>query len=74
VKVTIVLSELLKEELDAYAVEHGRLNEQPVETTELIPHILQTFLRSDRVWCRLQKEREQGQTGQRRDLSPEAAI
>ena len=65
VKVTIVLSEPLKEELDAYAAEHSRLHEQPIETAELIPHMLQTFLRADRVWCRLRKQREQGQTDQR---------
>jgi len=64
VKVPIVLSEPLKEELDAYAAEHSRLYE-PVETAELIPHMLETFLRADRAWCRLRKQRRQGQSGQR---------
>jgi len=67
VKVTIVLSEPLKEELDAYAAEHGKLHGEPVETAELIPHMLETFLRADRVWCRLRKQKGQGQTGQPRD-------
>ena len=45
VRVTIVLLEPLKEELDAYAVEHSRLYE-PVETAALIPHMLQASLRT----------------------------
>jgi hypothetical protein len=63
VKVTIVLPELLKEELDAYAAEHSKLYE-PVETTALIPHMLQAFLRTDRAWCNRRKQRGQEQTGQ----------
>jgi hypothetical protein len=62
VKVTIVLPELLKEELDAYAAEHSKLYE-PVETAALIPHMLEAFLRADRAWCKHQKKRGQGQTG-----------
>lgn len=49
VRLTITLSEPLKEELDQYASEHGRLYE-PVETAALIPHMLQAFIRSDRGW------------------------
>jgi hypothetical protein len=64
-KVTVVLSELLKEELDAYAAEHSKLYE-PVETAALIPHMLEAFLRADRGWCSRRKQRGQGQTGQRR--------
>jgi hypothetical protein len=67
VKVTIVLAELLKEELDAYAAEHGKLHGKPVETAELIPHMLEAFLRADRAWCRLRKQRGRGQNDQRRD-------
>jgi hypothetical protein len=68
VKVTIVLPELLKEELDAYAAEHSRLYE-PVETAALIPHMLEAFLRADRAWCSRRKQREQEQNGQRRPSS-----
>jgi hypothetical protein len=68
VKVTIVLPELLKEELDAYAAEHSRLYE-PVETAALIPHMLEAFLRADRGWRTGRKQRGQGQTGQRRAKS-----
>jgi hypothetical protein len=46
-RVTVMLPEPLKEELDAYALEHSRLYE-PVETAALIPHMLQAFLRTDR--------------------------
>ena len=62
VRLTIVLLEPLKEELDAYAVEHSRLY-GPVETAALIPHMLEAFLRADRAWCKHHKRRGQGQTG-----------
>jgi hypothetical protein len=65
VKVTVVLSELLKEELDAYAAEHSRLYE-PVETAALIPHMLEAFLRADRAWCSRRKQTGQAQAGRRR--------
>jgi hypothetical protein len=72
VRLTIVLLEPLKEELDAYAAEHSRLYE-PVETAALIPHMLQAFLRTDRAWCSRRKQRGQAQTGQRRVSSASAA-
>jgi hypothetical protein len=65
VKVTIVLPELLKAELDAYAAEHSKLYE-PVETAALIPHMLEAFLRADRAWCKHRKQRTQEQNGRRR--------
>lgn len=49
VRMSIPMPEPLKEELDLYAAEYGRLYE-PVETTALIPHMLEVFLRSDRGW------------------------
>ncbi|MBX5141263.1 DUF2274 domain-containing protein [Rhizobium lentis] len=48
-RLTITLPERLRQELDQYAAEHSRLYE-PVETTALIPHMLEAFLRSDRGW------------------------
>jgi hypothetical protein len=65
VSIRVVLNEPFKEELDAYAVEFSK-NNGPVKTAELIPHILQTYLRSDRAWCSLRKQRGQAQTRQRR--------
>ena len=59
VRLTIVLLEPLKEELDAYAVEHSKLY-GPVETAALIPHMLEAFLRTDRVWCNRRKQRGKG--------------
>jgi hypothetical protein len=56
VRVTTMLAEPLKEELDAYAAEHSRLYE-PVETAALIPRMLQAFLRTDRAWCSRRKQR-----------------
>jgi hypothetical protein len=52
-EVTIEMPEPLKEELDPYAAEHGRLYE-PVETVALIPHMLQAFLGTDRAWRTLE--------------------
>jgi hypothetical protein len=49
VRMTIILPELLKEELDQYAAEHSRLY-APVDTAALIPHMLEAFVRSDRGW------------------------
>lgn len=65
VRITIVLSEPLKEELDRYAAEHSRLYE-PVETATLIPHMLEAFIRTDRGWRGRRKRTERVQTGQRR--------
>ena len=49
VRVTITVPEPLKEELDLYAAEYGRLHGE-VDTAMLIPHMLEAFLRSDRGW------------------------
>lgn len=49
VRVTITVPEPLKEELDLYAAEHGRLHGE-VDAATLIPHMLEAFLRSDRGW------------------------
>jgi hypothetical protein len=49
VRVTIVLSDALNEELDAYAAEHRGLY-QPIETTASIPRTLLAFIRSNRAW------------------------
>ncbi len=65
VRLSIVLSEPLKEELDAYAFEHSRLYE-PVKTAALIPQMLDAFIRTDRGWRSHRKRTEQMQTGQRR--------
>lgn len=65
-RLTITLPEPLKEELDLYAAEHGRLYE-PVETAALIPHMLEAFLRSDRGW-RGRKAKADG--GRQRGVSP----
>jgi hypothetical protein len=68
VRVTMMLPEPLKEELDAYAAEHSRLY-GPVETAALIPHMLEAFLRTDRAWCSRRK-----QTGESKPVNGEAPI
>jgi hypothetical protein len=73
VKATVVLSEFLKAELDAYAAEHSRLYE-PVETAALIPHTLEAFLRADRGGSSREKQSRQKQNGQRRTNSTSATI
>lgn len=47
VRVTVTLPKPLKDALDLYADEHGRLYE-PVDAAALIPHMLEAFIRSDR--------------------------
>ncbi|MFC5386819.1 DUF2274 domain-containing protein [Aquamicrobium segne] len=49
VRVTVSLPEPLKEELDLYAAAYGRLYGE-VEASTLIPHMLESFLQSDRGW------------------------
>jgi hypothetical protein len=65
VRLTIVLSEPLKDELDAYAAEHSRLY-GPIETAALIPHMLEAFIRTDRGWRGRRKRTEQMEGGHRR--------
>jgi len=62
VRLTIVLPEQLKDELDRYAVEHSRLYE-PVETAALIPYMLAAFMRADRGWRSRRKRKEEAGQG-----------
>ncbi|MGF3021892.1 DUF2274 domain-containing protein [Methylobacterium aquaticum] len=50
-RMSLALPATLKEELESYAVEYGRLH-GPVDCETLIPHMLEAFLRSDREWRR----------------------
>ncbi len=63
VRITITLSEPLKDELDRYAAEHSRLYE-PVETAALIPHMLEAFIRADRGWRGRRKQGERTRSRQ----------
>ena len=49
VRVTVTMPKPLKDALDLYADEHGKLYE-PVDAAVLIPHMLEAFLRSDRAF------------------------
>lgn len=49
VRMTFPIPEPLKEQLDLYAAEYGRLYGE-VDAATLIPHMLEAFLRSDRGW------------------------
>lgn len=48
-RITISIPEPLKEELDLYAAEYSRLHGE-ADAATLIPHMLESFLRSDRGW------------------------
>ena len=65
VRMTIGISEPLKEELDRYAAEHSRLY-GPVDAATLIPHMLEAFIRSDRGYRSRRAQSERGKTRQRR--------
>lgn len=49
VRRSVRLPEALDEELTEYATAYSRLYE-PAEVADLIPHMLEDFLRSDRGW------------------------
>ncbi|KAA3513714.1 DUF2274 domain-containing protein [Agrobacterium vitis] len=68
-RLEITLPESLKEELDLYSAEHGRLYE-PIETAALIPHMLEAFIRSDRGW---RSRRAKAGGARQRGLSPPAS-
>lgn len=64
VRMTISISEPLKEELERYAAEHSRLYE-PVDATTLIPHMLESFIRSDRGYRSRRAQSDRGKARQR---------
>jgi len=53
IRVNVTLPKPLKEALDLYAAEHGRLY-GPVDATALVPYMLEAFIRSDRTFMQLQ--------------------
>jgi hypothetical protein len=71
VRLTISISEPLKEELERYAAEHSRLYE-PVDAATLIPHMLESFIRSDRGYRSRRAQSDQGNTRQRRSATANA--
>ncbi|KAA3447966.1 DUF2274 domain-containing protein [Mesorhizobium sp. SARCC-RB16n] len=60
VRMTIVLPEPLKDELERYAAEYSRMYE-PVEAAALVPHMLETFMRSDRGYRSRKAQAARGQ-------------
>ncbi|WP_342724120.1 DUF2274 domain-containing protein [Bradyrhizobium sp. B097] len=71
VRMTISISEPLKEELERYAAEHSRLYE-PVDAATLIPHMLESFIRSDRGYRRRRAQSDRGSARQRRGAAANA--
>lgn len=70
VRMTVPMPEPLKEELDLYAAEYGRLYGE-VDSATLIPHMLEAFLRSDRGW-RSRKAKLSGKSGSAGAARPNA--
>jgi hypothetical protein len=58
VKLSITVSVVVKERLDHYAKAHSEVWGEEVSPTELIPHILETFLRGDRAFKRMMAHRK----------------
>ena len=48
VKLTIALTAALKADLERYAALHAQTYGEPVDTTTLIPHMLEAFIARDR--------------------------
>ncbi|WP_271553322.1 DUF2274 domain-containing protein [Bradyrhizobium sp. CCBAU 45394] len=71
VRMTISISEPLKEELERYAAEHSRLYE-PVDAATLIPHMLESFIRSDRGYRSRRAQSDRGNSRQRRGAAANA--
>jgi hypothetical protein len=53
IKISVSLGVELKERLDRYAKAHSQIWGEEVTGADLIPHILETFLRSDRAFKKL---------------------
>ena len=60
VRLRVAIPETLKEELDRYAAEYSELY-QPADAATLIPHMLESFIRSDRGYRRRRGGRSQGE-------------
>jgi hypothetical protein len=55
VRVTVLLPEALKAQLDRYARLHSQTWEQPVDAAALVPHILAHYLANDRAFRHAEK-------------------
>ncbi len=55
VRVTVLLTEALKAQLDRYARLHSQTWEQQVDATGLVPHILAQYLANDRAFRQVEK-------------------
>jgi hypothetical protein len=59
VRVTVTIPKPLKQALDLYAAEFSKAH-GPAETHELIPHMLEAFLRSDKTFMKSHAKRVGG--------------
>jgi hypothetical protein len=54
IRVSIAIPPFLKDVLERYTAEYGRIYE-PVDMPTLIPHMLEAFIRSDRAFLKRQR-------------------
>jgi hypothetical protein len=62
-RASIALSKPLKDALDLYAADYGEIH-GPAETADLIPHMLEAFLRSDKSFMKRHADSVRAQAAQ----------
>ena len=63
VKLILMVSTELRENLDLYAALHSEMNGTPVDATTLAPHMLETFMARDKAF-RAARAARRGASGQ----------
>ena len=69
VRLHVAIPETLKEELDRYAAEYSELYEL-ADAATLIPHMLESFIRSDRGYRRRKAKSDSGQRREKVNATP----
>jgi hypothetical protein len=71
VRVTVLLPEALKAQLDRYAQLHAQTWEQQVDAAALVPHILAQYLGNDRAFRQSEKGTSPKSGAPKVDASPD---
>jgi hypothetical protein len=71
-RMSITLSKPLKDALELYAAEYGEAY-RPTQLAELVPHMLDAFLRSDKAFMKRHAESIRAQAAHARQPLPSAA-
>jgi hypothetical protein len=72
VRITVLLPEALKAQLDRYAQLHTQTWEQQVDAAALVPHILAQYLANDRAFRQSEKATNSKSGAPRVDTLPNA--